>query len=199
MFCHRKPETGAEVAKRAVLFVAVFIVILPIVAACSSKAVAPQKEDEMKLSLYSSSFKEGDKIPVKYTCDGQNTSPPLSWDEQQQQTQALTLIMDDPDAPSGVFTHWVLFNIPANTWHLAEGVPPSEQLENGALQGKNGGGRFGYTCPCPPRGPAHRYVFTLYALDRRLDLKAGASKSQVLDAMKGHVLAQHQLVGTYQR
>lgn len=153
----------------------------------------------MILSLSSTAFKEGDKIPVKYTCDGQDISPPLTWAEPAQKIQAFALIVDDPDAPVGVFTHWVLFNLPANARQLSEGIPTQERLENEALQGKNDFGRIGYGGPCPPRGSAHRYRFALYALDKLLDLKPGASKKQVLDAMKGHIIAQGQLIGTYQR
>jgi len=107
--------------------------------------------------------------------------------------------MDDPDAPGGVFTHWVLFNIPSDSRELLEAVPTQAQLPSGALQGKNDFGRVGYGGPCPPPGRPHRYRFTLYALDQALDLKAGASKKQVLDAMPGHILGQGQLTGTYQR
>ena len=153
----------------------------------------------MTLSLSSTAFKEGSKIPVKYTCDGQDISPPLVWGEPSQKTQAFALILDDPDAPGGVFTHWVLFNIPVNVRQLGEGMPAQERLDNGALQGKNDFGSIGYGGPCPPRGPAHRYRFTLYALDKALYTKPGASKKQVLDAMKGHILAQGELAGTYQR
>jgi len=153
----------------------------------------------MVLSLSSTAFKGGEIIPVKYTCEGQDVSPPLMWSELPQGTQSLALIVDDPDAPVGVFTHWVLFNIPPDSGKLPEAVPTQAQLPSGALQGKNDFGRVGYGGPCPPPGRPHRYCFTLYALDRVLDLKAGVSKKQVLDAMQGHILAQGQLIGTYQR
>jgi Raf kinase inhibitor-like YbhB/YbcL family protein len=169
------------------------------VAACAGESTEPQKEVEMTLSVSSSAFKEGDKIPAKYSCDGQDISPPLAWGEPPQGIRAFALITDDPDAPGGVFTHWVLFNLPANIRQLGEGTPAQERLPDGALQGKNGFGRIGYSGPCPPRGRAHRYFFTIYALDKSLDLKPGASKKQLLDAMKGHILAQGQLIGTYQR
>ena len=107
--------------------------------------------------------------------------------------------MDDPDAPGGVFTHWVIFNISSDSRELPEAVPTQAQLPSGALQGKNDFGRIGYGGPCPPSGRPHRYLFTLYALDQPLGLKAGASKKQVLDDMRGHILAQGQLTGTYQR
>ena len=158
------------------------------------------EEDATKtIGLSSTAFKERDKIPVKYTCDGQDISPALTWDEPPQLTEAFVLIVDDPDAPGGVFTHWVLFNIPVNIYHFGEGIPTQEQLENGALQGKNDFGRTGYGGPCPPSGSSHMYRFSIYALDKRLNLKAGASKKQVIDAMRGHILAQGQLTGMYQR
>ena len=153
----------------------------------------------MALSISSPAFKDGERIPAKYTGDGQDVSPPLAWGDPPGQTQAFTLIMDDPDAPGGIFTHWVLFNLPASARQLAEGIPAQPRLQNGALQGKNDFGKTGYNGPAPPRGPAHHYRFTLYALDKSLDLKAGASRSQVLAAMKGHILGQGQLTGIYQR
>ena len=153
----------------------------------------------MTLSVSSSAFQEGEGIPAKYSCEGQDISPPLVWSEAPGQTQSFALIMDDPDAPGRVFTHWVLFNIPSDSRELPEAVPTQSQLSNGALQGRNDFGKIGYGGPCPPPGRPHRYQFTLYALDQPLDLTAGASKKQVLDAMQGHILAQGQLMGTYQR
>lgn len=153
----------------------------------------------MALSVSSSAFQEAGSIPVKYTCDGQDMSPPLAWGEPPQKTKAFALIVDDPDAPGGAFTHWVLFNLPAASRGLPEAMPAQKQLETGALQGKNDFGRIGYGGPCPPRGPAHRYRFTIYVLDSPLNLLAGASRKQVLDAMKGHILVQGQLTGSYRR
>jgi len=128
-------------------------------------------------------------------------SPPLAWSEPQPppQTQAFALILEDLDAPGGVFTHWVLFNLPASTRQLGESVPAQERLEDGALQGENDFGGIGYGGPCSPHGPAHQYRFTLYALNKPLDLKLGVAKKQVLDAIKGHILAQGQLAANYQR
>ena len=180
--------------------VALCLMLLGMLAAgCASQETALSEEDEMALSLSSPVFQEGEKIPVKYTCDGQDMSPPLMWGEPPPGTQALALIMDDPDAPGGVFTHWVIFNLPVDSRELPEAVPRENQLENKALQGMTGFGRVGYGGPCPPTGPAHHYLFSLYALDQPLDLNAGASKKQVLDAMQGHILAQGQLTGIYQR
>jgi len=147
----------------------------------------------------SSAFQEGGKIPAKYTCEGQDISPAITWGEPPAETQSFALIMDDPDAPGGVFTHWVLFNLPADSRELPEAMPTQAQLPNGSLQGKNDFGKAGYGGPCPPSGRPHRYQFTLYALDQPLDLKAGASKKPVIDAMQGHILAQGRLTGTYQR
>jgi Raf kinase inhibitor-like YbhB/YbcL family protein len=179
-------------------------VILSLVVSCSAtetrdESSATDEDAVMTIVLSSTAFKEGDRIPVKYTCDGQDISPALVWDEPPQQTEAFVLMVDDPDAPGGVFTHWMIFNIPANTHQFGEGVPIQEQLESGALQGKNDFGKIGYRGPCPPSGGSHQYRFTIYALDQRLNLKAGASKKQVIDAMQGHILAQGQLTGTYQR
>jgi len=153
----------------------------------------------MALELSSSAFQEGGEIPTKYTCEGQDVSPTLTWGKPPAGTQSLALIVDDPDAPVGVFTHWVLFNLPADSRGLPEAMPTQAQLPDGSLQGKNDFGKIGYGGPCPPPGRPHRYQFTLYALDQTLDLKAGASKKQVLDAMQGHILAQGRLTGTYQR
>jgi len=153
----------------------------------------------MVLAVSSSAFQEGGKIPAKYTCEEQDVSPAITWGEPPAETQSFALIMDDPDAPGGVFTHWVLFNLPANSRELPEAMPTQAQLPNGSLQGKNDFGKAGYGGPCPPSGRPHRYQFTLYALDQPLDLKAGASKKSVIDAMQGHILAQGRLTGTYQR
>lgn len=147
----------------------------------------------MAITITSTAFTEGGKIPRLYTCDDQNVSLPLAWTGVPTNTVSLVLIMDDPDAPSGTFVHWVLFNLP----------PELTSLE----QGKNGGGtegindfrKVGYGGPCPPRGSNHRYYIRIYALDNLLDLKQGASKAQVESAMKGHVLAQGQLMGRYGR
>lgn len=153
----------------------------------------------MALSISSPVFQEGEGIPAKYSCEGQDISPPLVWGEPPAGTNSFALIVDDPDAPGRVFTHWVLFNLPADSRELPEAVPTQPQFSSGALQGKNDFGKTGYGGPCPPPGRPHRYQFTLYALDQLLDLKSGASKQQVLEAMQGHIFGQGQLTGTYQR
>jgi hypothetical protein len=154
----------------------------------------------MILQVSSLAFQEGDRIPTKYTCEGQDVSPPIAWSRPPVGTQSLVLILEDPEdstAPGGVFTHWVLFNIPSDIREMPEGVPPQGKLSSGALQGKNDFGRIGYGGPCPDGTGPHRYRFTLYALDQPLDLEAGASKKQVLDGIQGHILAHGELTGTY--
>jgi Raf kinase inhibitor-like YbhB/YbcL family protein len=159
---------------------------------------ATAKEGTVSFTLTSDDFNANGPIPARFTCDGQNTSPALTWHDAPANAAAFALIVDDPDAPSGTFTHWVLFNLPAGTSSLPRGVPTTDKLDNGALQGANGAGGTGYTGPCPPSG-THHYHFTLYALDGTLNLGAGAAKQQVLDAMKGHIVAQAEIVGTYRR
>jgi Raf kinase inhibitor-like YbhB/YbcL family protein len=153
----------------------------------------------MTIELTSPAFKEGEPIPQQYTDDGKNVSPPLQWSGVPQGTRSLVLIADDPDAPRGVWVHWVVFNLPPDTHELAEAQPAEATLPGGARQGKNDFGNLGYGGPAPPRGKPHRYFFKLYALDTSLDLPAGATKDQVVAAAKGHVLAEGQFMGKYGR
>ena len=151
----------------------------------------------MTFTMTSTAFGAGQVIPKKYSCDGPDVSPQLAWKEAPAGTKSYALIADDPDAPVGTWVHWVLFNVPGDTHELAEGVEKKNQLANGALQGKNDFGNVGYGGPCPPGGSTHRYFFKLYALDGKLDLKAGTSKADVERAMKGHVLGQAELMGKF--
>jgi Raf kinase inhibitor-like YbhB/YbcL family protein len=153
----------------------------------------------VSLNLSSSSFSEGFAIPVDYTGDGANVSPPLTWSDPPPGTVCFALVCDDPDAPRGTFTHWVLYNLPADTRELAPDVHPDFTLNSGARQGLNDFGRIGYGGPAPPPGPAHRYFFKLYALDGTLGLAPGATKAQLVEAMKGRQLAEGRLVGVYGR
>jgi Raf kinase inhibitor-like YbhB/YbcL family protein len=148
--------------------------------------------------LRSSAFSNGDMIPKKFTCDGPDLSPALSWNDPPSGAKALALIMDDPDAPAGTWVHWVLYDLPASTRELPEGVPKTKDLQGEARQGSNDFGRIGYGGPCPPPGAAHRYSFRLYALDRPTQLASGATKGDLERAMKGHILAQAELVGRFQ-
>ena len=161
--------------------------------------LAQEKGGTMSLQITSAAFSAGETIPKKFTCDGPDVSPKLTWNEPPAKTQSFTLIMDDPDAPVGTWVHWVLFDLPADTKELSEGVAKQDQLSNGARQGRNDFGKIGYGGPCPPQGKPHRYFFKLYALDSKLNLKAGATKADVERAMKGHILAQAELMGRYGR
>jgi Raf kinase inhibitor-like YbhB/YbcL family protein len=151
----------------------------------------------MAFTMTSTAFGAGQSIPKKYSCDGPDVSPQLAWKEAPAGTKSYALIADDPDAPLGTWVHWVLFNVPGDTQELAEGVEKKNQLANGALQGKNDFGNVGYGGPCPPGGSTHRYFFKLYALDGKLDLKAGTSKADIERAMKGHALGQAELMGKF--
>ena len=161
--------------------------------------LAAQKGVTMPFSLQSSAFKDGADIPRQYTCDGADDSPTLSWTDPPPKTQSFALIADDPDAPVGTWVHWVLYDLPVTATDLAEKVPASETLSFGAKQGINDFKRVGYGGPCPPPGKPHRYYFKLYALEADLLLKPRATKQELLRAMDGHILAEAQLGGTYQR
>ncbi|MEJ2728033.1 MAG: YbhB/YbcL family Raf kinase inhibitor-like protein [Deltaproteobacteria bacterium] len=152
----------------------------------------------MTLEITSSAFSEGEMIPTRFTCDGPDVSPDLTWSGVPGNAQSLSLICDDPDAPVGTWVHWVLFNIPASTGGLPGEISPDATLENGARHGTNDFGRLGYGGPCPPGG-THRYFFKLYALDTELDLESGITKARLLEAMEGHILAEAQLMGKYSR
>jgi len=152
----------------------------------------------MTFQLTSLAFNAGEPIPRKYTCDGENISPPLQWTGSPADTKSFALIADDPDAPVGTWVHWVLYNIPASSTHLPKALPNSATLPDGSVQGTNSWPKLGYGGPCPPSG-THRYYFKLYALDARTSLPSSATKEQLLSAMQGHVLAQTELMGTYRR
>jgi len=193
---------------RRILFI---LLILPIlvcgckkekketVAAQDSSTGSPQEGgSKMAITITSSAFNEGGMIPAKYTCDGRNISPPLKWEDAPAGTKSFALIGDDPDAPVGVWVHWVMWNIPADVKELGENVEPKGDLPNGSKQGITDFRRPGYGGPCPPSG-THRYYFKLYALDTMLDLAGSATKADLLKAMKGHILAEGQLMGKYKR
>ena len=147
----------------------------------------------MSLTLTSDAFANGQSIPAKYSCVGKNISPALAWNEPPAGTQSFALIVDDPDAPAGTWIHWVLFNIPVSTLSLQESMDTSAMSA-----GRNSSGNMSYDGPCPPSG-THRYFFKLYALDSTLSLSPGATKEQLLAAMKGHILAQGELMGTFSK
>ncbi|RMF84930.1 MAG: YbhB/YbcL family Raf kinase inhibitor-like protein [Nitrospinota bacterium] len=150
------------------------------------------------LALTSPAFKPGSPIPVRYTCDGEDLSPPLQWSNVPSGTKSFALVVDDPDAPMGTWDHWILYDIPATTTRLPAGIAATRRVPEVGTHGRNSWRRLGYGGPCPPGG-THRYFFKLYALDTVLQLKPGATKKKLLRAMQGHILAQGELMGTYQR
>lgn len=143
----------------------------------------------LELTVASAAFAMGAALPPKFACTGENVSPPLQWSTAPAETKSLAIICDDPDAPSGSFTHWLLFNLPPQTTQVAANLPKSAGLDSGAIQGMTDFGKNGYWGPCPPPGRPHTYVYTVYALDTKLDLVGTATRAQVLKAMEGHVLA----------
>jgi Raf kinase inhibitor-like YbhB/YbcL family protein len=153
----------------------------------------------MKIEIHSPAFADGQTMPVDLTADGRNVSPQLKWGKLPADIQSLALICEDPDAPRGTFTHWVLYNLPADLRELSEGMPAEFVHPKGGIQGNNDFGKLGYGGPAPPPGKPHRYFFKLYALDAQLDLKLGATKHQLLEAIRGHIVAEGQTVGLYGR
>ena len=153
----------------------------------------------MKIDITSTAFQEGQPIPPQFTADGKDVSPPLRFGGVPAGTRSLALVCEDPDAPRGTWSHWVLFNLPADAGGLPEGVPPEAKLPSGATQGTNDFHKVGYGGPSPPPGKPHRYFFKLYALDTTLSLPPGTTRQQLQSAVQGHVLAEGQLMGTYGR
>ncbi len=151
-----------------------------------------------RFQIFSEAFKYGDFIPVKYTCDGRDISPPLKWSNIPKGTKMLVLIMEDPDAPIGTFTHWLIYDIPATTDGLIENFP-KKPVVSGIKQGINDFGKVGYGGPCPPPGKPHRYFFKLYALDKKIDLPPKLKKSQLIKSINGHIIGSCELMGLYGR
>jgi Raf kinase inhibitor-like YbhB/YbcL family protein len=144
-------------------------------------------------------FKEGETIPKDHTRDGRDVSPALEWSEPPAGTKSFAVVCNDPDVGRTGFCHWVIFNLPADSRKLAGELAKDGKLSDGSVQGKNGFGKVGYVGPAPPRGKPHHYHFTVYALDTTLDLQPGATRAQLLEAMKGHILAEGTRIGVYQR
>ena len=151
------------------------------------------------LHVVSGAFTDGETIPAVYTCDGANISPAIKWSTPPKSTLSMAVVVDDPDAPSGDFTHWIVYDIPPDIHRLPEHVPGNATLSSGSHQAQNDFEHIGYGGPCPPSGPAHHYHFHVYALDTRLTLPDNAARADVDAAVKGHILAQGELVGTYGR
>jgi Raf kinase inhibitor-like YbhB/YbcL family protein len=160
--------------------------------------LATEQQVAPSLTVASSSFPTG-VIPDTYSCHGQNVSPELSWSSPPRRTRSFALIVTDEDSSPANFVHWVLYDLPPEARDLREGMPKDQELADGSRQGRNDFRGIGYGGPCPPGDAPHRYVFTLYALDSRLNVASGATKDQILPAMKGHMVAKGELVGRYPR
>ena len=153
----------------------------------------------MSFEMSAAAFHDRGAIPERFTCDGKDISPALAWSAPPTGTTSLALVVDDPDGPAGMWVHWVLYDLPGGLRKLSENLPKNRDLANGARQGRNDFGKIGYNGPCPPRGPAHRYFFKLYGLSSMTHLESGATKAELESAMRGKILAQAQLIGTFQR
>ncbi|MEO8355089.1 MAG: YbhB/YbcL family Raf kinase inhibitor-like protein [Chloroflexota bacterium] len=177
-----------------------FVLLIILISSCTSSATPAMEEATMAMELKSDAFTSGQSIPAKYTCSAKNVSPALSWSDPPAGTQSFALIVDDPDAPMGTWIHWVLFNIPASMRSLQEDLPiTGKNVDPNAMYvGRNSSGNTRYDGPCPPSG-THRYYFKLYALDTVIGLLPGASKEELLGEMKGHILAQGELMGTFSK
>ena len=186
----------AELNRKIIFGLAAWYSIAAVLMATAT-VIKPPPETRRKMDLTSSAFKEGQPIPNKYACDG-TISPPLTWTGAPDGTQSFALIVDDPDSPNGVWTHWVVFDLPADAQGLAEDFVNSPAAGS-AKQGVNSFKKVGYGGPCPPADKLHRYFFKLYALDTTLNLQAGASRQAVEAAMAKHIVAIGQLMGTYER
>lgn len=189
-------RTGRIVSASIVI---ALVVVSFLVAGCSSQTSAPVETGQAALVLTSDAFPAGGAIPVRYTCNGDGISPPLAWDNVPEGTVSFAMILEDPDAPIGTFTHWVLYNIPGGQRELPAGLPVKRELEGGAVQGVNGFRKTGYTGPCPPSGSMHHYVLTLWALDDRLDPPGTVDAGTLKKAVEGHILGSGQLTATYQK
>jgi Raf kinase inhibitor-like YbhB/YbcL family protein len=177
--------------QHALGYIAGVLLFIPISSSC-------EKGEKKSIVIESASFIQNQSIPSKYTCDGPNVSPPLEWKNIPEKAKSIVLICDDPDAPAGVWVHWVCYDIPPVKTSIFEGIPKSDSLPMGGKQGITDFGSIGYGGPCPPSG-THRYFFKIYAIDRLLGLPAGKTKKDIERAIKGHILAQGQVIGVYSK
>jgi Raf kinase inhibitor-like YbhB/YbcL family protein len=185
--------------------ISLLILILTINGGCKMKTQYNNNgnSDTMVMSatmtISSTGFQNESSIPRRFSCQGDNSSPALSWTDVPHGTKTFALVCEDPDAPNGTFIHWVIWNIPSTENGLAESIPQHDSLPNGARQGINGAKKVGYMGPCPPPGNAHRYYFRLFALDKKLDLSGEVTRDKLMSAIHGHVLGEGEIMGTYQR
>jgi Raf kinase inhibitor-like YbhB/YbcL family protein len=205
-------QRAVSVSVVGIIAVSGLLVVLVSPGCWRTGSLPPEDPSRLTIQLSSPAFAEGGMIPKQYTCDGSDRSPPIAWTVVPASTRTLTLICDDPDAPSGTWSHWVVFDLPAQVKGLREGIPVGETIPESSIepseptppepsrprQGKNDFGKTGYGGPCPPSG-THRYFFRLYALDARLDLRPTATRADVLEAIQGHILAEGRLTGKYRR
>ena len=188
-------------SKLIVVFLLTIVWLLTQASTAANREVTTQdaiKQATDSLQLTSSSFEADAAIPAKYTCDAEDVSPALAWNDPPAATKGFALVMDDPDAPNKTVVHWVIYDMPASTRKLPEAVAKEAKLPDGSFQGQNSHGKMGYSGPCPPQGVVHHYFFKLYALDKRTGLKPGASKAQLEAAIKGRILAKAQLIGRFE-
>lgn len=185
-----------RIPKRTILLLFSLVLIT-----CPSKhwTAEPPQGGAEGFKFAAAAFEPGGAIPKQFTCEGSDKSPALKWTGRPVGTKSFALIVDDPDAPGGTWVHWVLYDLPPDRRELAEGLPKDAELESGARHGQNDFGRLGYGGPCPPPGSEHRYFFKLYALDSKMRLKSGATKADLENAMKGHILARAEFIGRYRR
>lgn len=185
---------GGMYSMRRILFLSIIAGLLLMCAAGSRVFAAPKGGKPMEIK--SSAFEQGGMIPPKFTCEGNNISPSITWEGAPEGTRSIALIADDPDAPMGTWVHWVYYDIPMKISHLSEGIPQENKPASGGTQGVNDFQNVGYDGPCPPSG-THRYFFKIYALDTMLNLKPGAGKKELLKAMEGHILGEGALMGRF--
>ena len=182
---------GVQWRERAFVLLAGLILCSPV--------LSQETRVRMPFQITSAAFAQGSAIPKNYSCEGTDISPALHWGDPPAGTQSFAMVMDDPDAPAGTWVHWVLWNVPGGTRDLGENVPKQQELPDGSRQGRNDFRKVGYNGPCPPGGKTHRYFFRLYALDTKLDLRPGSGRPDLDSAMKGHVLGETELMGTFRR
>jgi Raf kinase inhibitor-like YbhB/YbcL family protein len=184
--------------KQRLFLFACFAIATCLICALSCSTRPPQTVP-LTLQLTSPDFSAGADIPKQFTCEGNDSSPALQWKEPPPGAQSFALIVDDPDAPVGMWVHWVLFDLPPTLRSLPQNFPKTEQAPDGTRQGTNDFKKIGYNGPCPPPGNPHRYFFKLYALNTKLNLKSGATKKDLERAMQGHALARGEYIGRYSR
>ncbi len=181
------------------LNLASLLVLTSVISVAQHSGSLTKEGSAMAFTLTTSAFASGAEIPNQYTCKGEDRSPALQWTGAPAKTASYAIIMDDPDAPAGVWVHWVIWDLPPSMAALQQGVSKGGRFMDGSQEGRNSFGKTGYNGPCPPPGQTHRYFFRLYALDGLLNLPADADRSQLDAAMKGHILAQTEYMGTFHR